>query len=117
MNEVVPGVHINKLDWHGKVCSEEKYETENVSDQKQYFDFTNPNQVDINDLVEMSEVYSKYPILGYLNIKSLRNKIVSLRDVVTKVPTDILFINETLLDDSFPDSQLLMEKLPVSTFS
>ena len=65
----------------------------------------------------MSEVYSKYPILGYLNIKSLRNKIVSLRDVVTKVPTDTLFINETLLDDSFPDSQLLMEKLPVSTFS
>ena len=64
----------------------------------------------------MSEVYSKYPILGYLNIKSLRNKIVSLRDVVTKVPTDILFINETILDDSFPDSQLLMENYQFPPF-
>ena len=64
----------------------------------------------------MSEVCSKYPILGYLNIKSLKNKIVSLRDVVTKVPTDVLFINGTILDDSFPDSQLLMENYQFPPF-
>ena len=53
------------------------------------------NQVDINDLVKMSEVYSKNPILGYLNINSPRNKIVSLRDAVAKGPIDILCIDET----------------------
>ena len=57
----------------------------------------------------MREVYSKNPILGYLNINSLSNKIVSLRDVIAKVPIDILCIDETKLDDSFPDSQFLIE--------
>ena len=83
------------MDWHGKVCSEEKNGTENVSDQKHDFYLTNSNQVDINDLVKMSEVYSKNPILGYLNINSPRNKIVSLRDAAAKGPIDILCIDET----------------------
>ena len=51
----------------------------------------------------MRDVYSKNPILGYVNINSLRNKIISLHDVVAKVPIDILRIDETKLDDSFPD--------------
>ena len=79
-------------------------QTENFSDQKNDFYLTNSNQVDINDLVNMREVYSKNPILGYLHINFLRNKIVSFRDVVAKVPIDILFIDETKLNDSFPDS-------------
>ena len=52
----------------------------------------------------MREVYSKNPILSYLNIICLRNKIVSLRDVVAKVPIDIVCIDEIKLDDSFPYS-------------
>ena len=51
----------------------------------------------------MGEVYSKNPILGYLNENYLRNKIVSLRDVVAEVSIDILCIDETKLGDSFPD--------------
>ena len=109
LNEVVLGVNMNKLDWHGKVCSEERYGTENVSDQNHDFNLTSSNQVDINDLVKMREVYSKNRILGYLNINSLSNKIVSLKDVVAKVPIDILCIDETKLDDSYPDSQFLIE--------
>ena len=57
----------------------------------------------------MREVYSKNPVLGYFNVNALRNKIVSLRDVVAKVPIDILCINETKLVDSVPDSQFLIE--------
>ena len=60
----------------------------------------------------MREVYSKNPILSYLNIICLRNKIVSLRDVVAKVPIDILCIDEIKLDDSFPYS-VSHWKLPV----
>ena len=43
----------------------------------------------------MREVYSKNPILGYVSINSLRNKIVRLRDVVAKDPINILCIDET----------------------
>ena len=45
------------------------------------------------------------PIVGYLNINSLWNKIDDLREVCRKVQIDILCIDETKLDDSFPDSQ------------
>ena len=62
----------------------------------------------------MREVYSKNPILSYLNIICLKNKIVSLRAVVAKVPIDILCIDETKLDDSFPYS---VSHYPVSIFS
>ena len=104
--------------WYGKVCSEEKYLTKNVSDQKHDFHLTNSNQVDIYDLVKMREVYSKNPTLAYLSINFLRNKIVSLRDVVAKVFIDMLWIDETKLNDSFPASQFLIENyqfLPFST--
>ena len=57
----------------------------------------------------MRDVSSKNPIPGYLNKNPLINKIVSLKDVITKFPTDILCIDETKLDDIFPDSQVLVE--------
>ena len=41
LNEVFLSVNIKKLDWHGKVCSEERYGTKNVSDQKHDFHLTN----------------------------------------------------------------------------
>ena len=49
------------------------------------------------------------PILGYMNIYSIRNKIISLREMVNKAPIDILCIDETKIDESFPDSQFLIE--------
>ena len=50
LNEVVLGVNINKLDWHGKMCSEEKYGAENFADKKYDFYPVNLNQVVITDL-------------------------------------------------------------------
>ena len=44
-------------------------------------------------------------IIGYLNLNSLRNKIDDLRKVFKNVQIDILCIDETKLDDSFPDIQ------------
>ena len=74
------------------------------------------NQTDINDFIKVREAYSKNPILGYLNINSLRNKIINLRDVVAKVPIDILCVDETKLDESFPDSQFLIENYQFPPF-
>ena len=91
LNEVVLGLNwINVVKYPVK-----KYWIENVSDQKDDFHLANSNQIDTKDPVKMREVYSKNPILGYVSINSLRNKIVRLRDVVAKDPINILCIDET----------------------
>ena len=48
-------------------------------------------------------------MIGYLNINSLRNKIDQIRDLVSKAPIDILCVDETKLDSSFPDQQFKIE--------
>ena len=47
--------------------------------------------------------------MGYLNINSIRNKIIYLRELVSKAPIDIFCIEETKIDESFPNSQLFIE--------
>ena len=61
--------------------------------------------LDIDGLIHLRVNNPFNPIVGYLNINSLRNKIDDLREVCKKVQIDILCIDETKLDDSFPDSQ------------
>ena len=55
--------------------------------------------------------------MGYLNINSLRKKIISLREILLKAPIDILCIDETKLDDSFPDAQFLLNEQYCSVFT
>ena len=57
----------------------------------------------------MKKSYPNNPFIGYLNINSLHNKIVHLREICKKAPIDILCIDETKLDDSYPDHQFKME--------
>ena len=68
-------------------------------------DITNNDYSDISDLIKIREQYTNNLVLGYLNINSLKNKIINLREVVDKVLIDILCIDETKLDDTFPDAQ------------
>ena len=65
----------------------------------------------------MREVYHKSLILGYLKINSLRNKTVSLSDVVSKVPIDILYIDEAKLDEAKLDEAKLDEAKLIHSFS
>ena len=44
-------------------------------------------------------------MIGYININFLREKIVSLREVLSKASIDILRVYETKLDASFPEHQ------------
>ena len=44
-------------------------------------------------------------MMGYLNINSLDNKINHLREVFLKCPFDVVCIDETKIDPSFPNSQ------------
>ena len=39
----------------------------------------------------------------------LQNKIIRLREIIAKVPLDVLCVDETKSDDSFSNSQFVLE--------
>ena len=45
------------------------------------------------------KTYEKNVIIGYLNINSLRTKILNLKEILHKAPIDMLCIDETKLDE------------------
>ena len=49
------------------------------------------------------------PIISYLNINHLRNKIVDLRPIMTDLQPTVLAIAETKLNDSYPSSQFRVD--------
>ena len=58
-------------------------------------------------LMKTSKTYEKNAIAGYVNINSLRNNILNLKEILHKAPIDILCIDETKLDENFPDAQFM----------
>ena len=66
---------------------------------------TNDFDSDIGGLINFRKAYQNNPFIGYININSLRGKIVSLVEVLSKASTDIWCVDETKLDASFPDHQ------------
>ena len=94
---------------------------ENTTDSSEqgndYFDMKNKNYSNIffstfssvSELIELRNKYPKNPIIVYLNINSLRNKIIDLREKMSKAFLVIVCIGKTKLDESFPVSQFLME--------
>ena len=68
----------------------------------------------------MVKVRNSYPnnfIIGYLNINTLQNKIISLsREIIAKAPLDVFCIDETKLDESFPNSQFILENFQFPPF-
>ena len=49
----------------------------------------------IQSLMNARMKYSKNPLLGYLNINSLRYKIIDLREIVEKLQLDYFVMSET----------------------
>ena len=64
---------------------------------------------DVDSLIEITKSYHENPIVAYLNINCLSNKIINLREILLKAPIDILCIDETKLDAFFPDAQFLID--------
>ena len=50
--------------------------------------------------------YFKNPLMGYLNINSLRNKIVDLREIVKCLELDYLVISQKLMKGFYHSSLL-----------
>ena len=66
------------------------------------------NNREISDLQILRKLRLKYPrnpLIGYLNINSLRNKIIDVRELIGRLQLDYFVIRETKLDSSFPSAQ------------
>ena len=59
---------------------------------------------DLHDLVKLRKDCEKNPIIRCLSINHLSSKIDYLREICSKSPIDILCIDETKLDSSYPDA-------------
>ena len=57
--------------------------------------------------------YPRTPLIGYLNINSLRSKIVDVREVFGKLQLDYFVLSEAKLDDSFPTAQFYIENFEI----
>ena len=86
-----------------------KNQRENVANQISNKAKNTNHNLDIEELINLRKLYTNNPIIGYLNINSLRNKITQLREICGKAKTDLLSIDETKLDASFPDAQFHLE--------
>ena len=69
------------------------------------------NNMQISDLQILRKLRLKYPrnpYIGYLNINSLRNKTIDVREMIGRLQFDYLKISETTLDSSFHSAQFHM---------
>ena len=71
--------------------------------------FENLESIDFGKLKEQKGKNHKNPFLCYLNINSLRNKIVDLRYVLAQTGIELLAVSETKLGENFPDAQFYVE--------
>ena len=60
---------------------------------------------DVSGLVKLRKDYINNPSIGYLNLNSLSEKIIYLREICLKTSIDILCVDETKLDSSYPNAQ------------
>ena len=57
--------------------------------------------------------YLSNPLIGYLNINSLRNKIADLQIFIQNIPLDYLVLSKTKLDESFPNAQFNLDSYEI----
>ena len=54
------------------------------------------------------------PLIGYLNINSLRNKIMDLREIISNFSPYYFVLAETKLGASFPSAQFVIDNYEIS---
>ena len=75
----------------------------------------NSYQSSLDGIHELRIKYPSNPLIGYLNINSLRNKIVDAREILTKFSPDYFVLAETKLDESFPTGQFYINNYEIRT--
>ena len=80
------------------------------------FSFESINEKNIHGIRELKHLRNENLhrfVSGHININSMKNKFESLVEYVGN-NLDILKISETKIDDTFPDSQFLIESFSIS---
>ena len=67
------------------------------------------NELDLEGLQKLKNQYRSNSLIGYLNINFLQHKIDSLREILKKPPLEMICVDETKLDESFPDHQFKID--------
>ena len=66
------------------------------------------HSIDCTDLQTLKKNrlnYPRNPLIGYLNINSIRNKISDIREIIGKLQLDYFVLNEAKIDQSFLSAQ------------
>ena len=71
--------------------------------------FENLESIDLGKLKELKDKNLKIPFSYYLNINSLRNKIVDLRYVLAQTGIELLTVSEKKLSKNFSDAHFYVE--------
>ena len=66
-------------------------------------------EADLQILQDDRIKYHNNPLLGYLKINSLRNKVTDLRIIFKDLSLDYFVLSEAKLDESFPTAQFTSE--------
>ena len=72
-------------------------------------DLTEKNKSDLLGLMKFRKENPNNPNIAYLNIDSVREKIISLREIRLKSSSEIFCVDETKLDASYPNAQFHIE--------
>ena len=105
-NDLVFNIYGNNFIKSSKNVNKE-YETKILDKQIKGDDKENLSNIesDVSGLVKLRKDYINNPIIGYLNIISLSQKIVCLREICLKTSIDILCDDETKLDFFYHNAQ------------
>ena len=71
---------------------------------------------DVSGLVKLRKDHINNPSIGYLNINILSEKIIYLREICLKTSIDILCVDETKLDSSYPNAQFHIDGYQFPSF-
>ena len=69
------------------------------------------------DIIKLRKENPNNPNIAYLNINTLTEKIVNLREICRESSIDILHVDEAKLDATYPDAQVHIIGMPISTIS
>ena len=64
---------------------------------------------DLLGLLKLRKENRNNPNIAYLNINSVREKIISLQEICLESSIDIFCVDETKLNASYPNSQFYIE--------
>ena len=107
-SDIVPEILMSHSLENSTLCNEIE-EDNNMNECNNSPNQTRPNSDSPDDpymqLTKFSKSHSKKMIFSHLNINSLSSKFVEIFEILQKSHTDIFFISETKIDDSFPSAQ------------